>query len=309
MKRLKHILRTSRRASSALLGATLLVLGAAVASSPAVAQEDAAADALQQVKERGFLEVAVYEDFAPYSAVLEGRATGVDVDLAAALARELGVKLQIRPFLADENMEDDLRNHIWKGHYLGGGTADLMLHVGLDPAFAAANDQAAFFGGYLHEVVTIIYREGRYQDMDSPLRLAGSRVAVEVDSISDYYLSGAFNGRLREAAVRMPSAQAAAEAFIRGEVDAVMGPSGQMQGLMKLLNDEGVATAQTEFQGMFRTAWDVGMAVKAGNDSLQAALEVALDRLDRSGELRRIFASHGIEHRPASFRGEVADGK
>jgi hypothetical protein len=49
---------------------------------------------------------------------------GIDVDLAAALADTLGMKVTPLPFQADENMDDDLRNMVWQGHYLGFGPAD-----------------------------------------------------------------------------------------------------------------------------------------------------------------------------------------
>ena len=47
--------------------------------------------------------------------------------IAGALARSLGLALSLLPFNADENMNDDLRNMVWKGHYMGYGPADMMI--------------------------------------------------------------------------------------------------------------------------------------------------------------------------------------
>jgi ABC-type amino acid transport substrate-binding protein len=43
----------------------------------------------------GELKVAVYKDFAPYSFEDGGQPRGVDVDLAKALAKALGVRLEL----------------------------------------------------------------------------------------------------------------------------------------------------------------------------------------------------------------------
>ena len=53
------------------------------------AQADEDKSALSRVEEKGVIEVAVYENFPPYSYRQNGRATGVDVDVARALERSL----------------------------------------------------------------------------------------------------------------------------------------------------------------------------------------------------------------------------
>lgn len=257
---------------------------------------DPVLDQLDQARARNALEVAVYRDFPPYSYQDQGKYNGVDVDLAGALAKQLGLNLKLRPITAGDDTDDDLRNNIWKGHYLGGGVADLMLHVGMDPQYVKRQDKADLIAPYFHEAVSIVYRPGRYRNMTTPLSLAGTRVGVELGSISDYYMSGAYGGRLRTSAERLPTATAAVQAFIDDEVDAVMAPHGELQGLLKQLGGPSIETRTTEFQGLFRTAWDVGMAIKAGNPKLKAALLDALAQLQRSGELQAIFARYGIDY-------------
>jgi ABC-type amino acid transport substrate-binding protein len=43
--------------------------------------------------------------------------------------------------------------------------------------------------------------------------------------------------------------------------------------------------------------WPLGMAVKADNSALEAALREALEAIYRDGTLDKIFAEHGITHR------------
>jgi polar amino acid transport system substrate-binding protein len=276
--------------------ASLLMLGLALPAASADEPAETVPDQLDQARERGGLEVAVYRDFPPYSYQDQGRYTGVDVDLTGALAKQLGLTLRLRPITAGEDTDDDLRNNIWKGHYLGGGVADLMLHVGMDPQYVERQHKAELIGAYFHEAVSIAYRPGRYRHLQTPLELAGSQVAVELASISDYFMSGAYAGRLRTSAVRMPTAMAAVQAFANDEVDAVMAPRGELQGLLKQLGGPAIETRSTEIQGLFRTQWDVGMAIKAGNPKLKSALLEALSQLRQSGELQRIFAQYGIDY-------------
>lgn len=286
----------SERPASRLRHASFALVAMLLAPLAAFAQE--ASDPLAAVKSRGVLDVAMYADFPPWSYKnADNKPAGVDVDLGKALAEKLGVSFKPRLFAADENMEDDLRNNVWKGHYLGGGVADVMLHAPVDPAFAAKEDKVDFFGAYFHEAVTVVYRPDQLEAFETPLALTGHKVAVEIDSISDYYMSGAFNGRLRSVAVRKPTLADAVNALKAGEVDAVMAPRGELQGLLKTAQFGDVAFKEQQLVGMFRTAWDVGMAVKNEDaKTLRDALAKALDELKREGKLAAIFAAHGIEY-------------
>jgi ABC-type amino acid transport substrate-binding protein len=277
-----------------------LIAGAAFflfAGALAVAADDGS-DPLAAVKGRGTLEVAMYDAFPPWSYKgADNRPTGVDVEIGKALAEKLGVSFKPRLFVADENMSDDLRNQVWKGHYMGGGVADVMLHVAADPQFAAKEDKADFFGAYFHETVSVVYHPAKLEAFDSPMALAGHKVGVELDSISDYYISGAFNGRLRTAAVRSPTLTEAVAAFKAGQVDAVMAPRGELQGLLEQAGIPDVAFKEQQLVGMFRTAWDVGMAVKSSDSkTLRDALAKALEELRSEGKLAAIFAGYGIEY-------------
>jgi len=274
----------------------LAIIGFAAPACAADEADEAVPDRLEQARERGGIEIAVYRDFPPYSYQDQGRYTGVDVDLAAALAGRLGLTLRLRPIVAGDDTDDDLRNNVWKGHYLGGGIADLMLHVGMDPQYVQRQQQAELIGAYFHEAVSIAYRPGRYRNLATPLALAGTRVAVELGSISDYYMSGAYGGRLLTSAVRLPTTLAAVQAFAADEVDSVMAPRGELQGLLKQIGGPVIESRTTEIQGLFRTAWDVGIAIKAGNPKLKAALLDALSQLQRSGELQQIFSRYGIDY-------------
>lgn len=258
--------------------------------------DDGEPDPFDKIRERGVLEVAVYTEFPPFSYEKDGQYIGLDIDIAAALANANGLKLKVRPVIAGEDTDDDLRNYLWKGSVLGGGTADLMMHVGADEEYVKRQKQAAIFGVYLHESVALGLRANRFKNFASLDQLKSKRTAVELGSISDLYLSGAFGGVLRESLVRLPTATDAVKAFIKDEVDAVIAPRAEMQGLLKLNGGGAIEPKQVEFTGLFRSAWDVGMAVKASSPKLKAALDEALIKLENSGELAAIYARNGLDY-------------
>jgi len=94
---------------------------------------------LARVRERGRLTVGIYNDLPPFHV----KGQGIEIELAKALAGTLGVEVSLLPFPADDNMNDDLRNMVWKGHYLGYGPADVMLHVPVDRPLMQDNPRSA----------------------------------------------------------------------------------------------------------------------------------------------------------------------
>ena len=101
---------------------------------------------MEKIRASGVLKVALYKENEPYSDGNLAGMTGLDVSLAQALAKQLQLTPSFLPFDAGENMGDDLRNMVWRGHYLGYGPADVMLHVPVDKYFMAENRQAFIFG-------------------------------------------------------------------------------------------------------------------------------------------------------------------
>ncbi|MGH8598532.1 MAG: substrate-binding periplasmic protein, partial [Gammaproteobacteria bacterium] len=190
--------------------------------------------ALDRIRDRGTLEVAVYDDFPPFSVrAANGKDQGIDVDLANELARRLGVKASIRFQTADESVEDDLRNAIWKGHYLGGGVADVMLHVPADPRFVNSVDEVVIGGVYYTEDIALAYDRRQFPQAPALAAFETAKVGVEIETIADLYLLGADNGRLRNQVIHFPKLAAASVALKTGEVPAIMGQRAELQGLLR----------------------------------------------------------------------------
>jgi ABC-type amino acid transport substrate-binding protein len=256
--------------------------GLAAAGWPALAQDK---PALQRIRERGALIVGVYNDMPPFHAA--GR--GIDVALAGALARALEVKLTLLPFNADENMNDDLRNLVWKGHYLGFGPADVLLHVPVDRPLMAANPRVSIFGPYYLERVMIARSLAAVPKLESLDDLLNKKIAVPGQSLAGWLLIGAESGKLREQlSTQFKDGTDAAAALLRGDVVAAAGQASELESV--LTGDARFVIEPLPVPRM-RDGWAVGMAVKKESQDLALALQAAVNQLTENGELGRLFAA------------------
>jgi ABC-type amino acid transport substrate-binding protein len=253
-----------------------------------------AAEGLEKIKEKGALRVALYKDFPPYSfADATQKMRGVDLDIARALAAKLGVGMNLMAVTAGESMADDLRNSVWKGHYLGGGVADVMLHVPVDARFAEDNPKVKIFAPYYQEQVTLAYNPKRIPNLPSLQVLLDHKVGVELSSVASVFLTSTMQGLLRNSVQHYPKFVEALAAFQKGEVSAVMGQRGQIEsGLDK---DQPVIYSESPMPGLIQK-WTVGLAVKADNPELVTELEQAMKALQKDGTLAKIFAEYHISY-------------
>ena len=247
------------------------------------------ADDTPVLRTAGTLKVAVYNDLAPFS----NHGLGIDADLGAALAGKLGLKLALLPFDAGDDLNDDLRNMVWKGHYLGYGPADVMLHVPVDRMLMNANPQVEIFAPYYVETVRLVRSAQAIPQFDGVEALAGKRIGVEKVSISGMVMLGEGGGRFREQVHIYPTAIEALDQLKAGGLDAVLATRAQIESVMK--GDPGFPLQEVPFDRLPRGGWAIGMAVKKDNLGLARQLQAALNDLAASGELKTLFAKYGVQ--------------
>jgi ABC-type amino acid transport substrate-binding protein len=251
--------------------------------------------ALDKIKESGVLNVALYKDFPPYSYVENGKQMGIDVDIAKALAEKLAVNVSIRMVGADETMSDDLRNNIWKGHYLGGGVADVMLHAPYDRDYAKHEDMVAFVGPYQLEKIVFAVNTERLGSDPTIASFVDAPVGVEVDTLSDFYLLQAVNGKVAERLKHYKSNSEAVAALKSGEVAAVMAPRGELEGLL-IGAPSTLQVLDLVTPGLSRSSWAMGAAVKARNEDLAKVVDKSMGDLVKEGKIRDIFAKYKVAY-------------
>ncbi len=258
------------------------------ATLPALAQQKP-----KGIGRDGLLRVAVYDDFAPYS----DAGKGVDVDIAKALAAKLGLTAQIVGFKAGDDMDDDLRNMVWKGHYLRGQPADVMMRVPVEEALAQANDKVRIFGAYQHESIAMARVPSRVPAPDGSSALAlevftREKIGVEGETLADLFLLGTLNGRLRENVAHYRSVTEAAQALRDGAVSAVLATRGQLENA--LAGETRFAIDEAKIFELKNSRWPVGMAVESHAVELAEALTQALADLKQDGTLASIFKRYHL---------------
>ncbi|MBX3686981.1 MAG: transporter substrate-binding domain-containing protein [Rhodocyclaceae bacterium] len=241
----------------------------------------------------GRLRVAVYADFPPYSA----KGKGIDIEIGKELARRMGMEPEVIEYTADEDMSDDLRNMVWKGHYLGTRPADVMLHVPVDKYLADNNEQVRIFAPYHVESLAVARDPRRIPPVTGSAARAleaftREKIGVETASLADDFLMSVMNGRLRQNVVHFTTVAQAVQAMKQGQIGAVMAARTEVEsavGTGTAYEISAVSMPELRIKG-----WALGLAVKAGNDPLAEALGKAMQEIDRDGTLAKIFTDNGV---------------
>lgn len=290
----------------AIFTATLLVLaGPALASDPCAdfipqpkpqnAGRDIVGQDIDQIMDRGFMTFAVYEDYPPYSWEEMGTPRGIDIDIARIIASDIGVDARFNFITAGENLDADLRNHIWKGPVVGGAVSNVMLRVPYDSAFNCRVEQVVFTGQYMTESIAIAYSQADYPDGGPvPAYFRIDTVAVENDSIADFYLTGFAGGQLAQGVRRYPTMQDAMQALADGEVMAAMGPLAQLEfGVV-----DGISIHQPPLPGFAKSKWTLGTGSHFAYRGLSYSADDTILAALSDGRIAAIFESYGLTHQP-----------
>lgn len=287
----------------------LIALLLAVASST-VAQ----ARYYDVVIESGFIRVGVYKDFPPYSYIENGEPAGIDVELGKAIAEKLGVRFEPHWIIPDENLEDDLRNNVWKGHYLDKSedgahipknVADLMMRVPYDKEYSYrqdistgeyVNEMVVMFGPYQRETWQIAFDSSKIDKVSTIAKFQYHPIGVEIDSLPDFYLTSAFNGRMREQTKHYAKAEDAYAALDRGEVTGVMSMRSEADHWLSRVNNPKLKLAENGFPMIGKQKWDIGMAIRQSDRQLGNEIDWIMERMILSGEVEQLFNKLGLQH-------------
>lgn len=249
---------------------------------------------LAKVRELGVLRVGLYADNRPWSWDEGGLPSGIDVDLARAIAEALGVRADIALFPADEDISDDLRNVVWRGGVLGFQRCDLMLHVPFDMQLAAKENDVVFVAPYYREEFAALCT-GRTKDCDMPpQRFVGSKVGAEIDSIPDFYLVGGFGGILRGDVEHYPTGFAAASAVHDGEIEMAVATRAQIEASIAAHPDSRAKRRASPLPMLPSSGWDIGMAVREDSRTLGFAVEDIVSAMAADGRMAAVFGRHGV---------------
>jgi len=259
---------------------------------------------LDEVIESGTLRVIAYLDNKPFSWSDQDDGTdpkGIDVDLANAIAQELGVKAEVVLRMQGEKADDDLRGNVWRGPLTGGGVGDIMMHVPIDREFSARNTEAVIGNPYFEERVAVAVDAQRIPEIKSFDMFRSEKIAVQLGTVADYFLMTHDKGALIDNVTHYVKPPDGAKLFVSRETPALMGVRSHIEGL---LHEAGVKATILEppMPTIVRSRWLIGMAVNEKSRDLRDAVARTLVALHASGRLEEIFTRYGVTYvAPATY--------
>ncbi|MEZ5536340.1 MAG: transporter substrate-binding domain-containing protein [Thiolinea sp.] len=255
------------------------------------------------ILERGFLTFAVYEDFAPYSWEAGSEARGIDVDLAREIAREIGVEAKFNFFTADENVDADFRNQIWKGALIGGKVSNVMMHAPYNKDLQCRNEFVVLGGQYFNETLATAYHKETFPDgAPTTPYYRFHKVGVENHTISAFYLENFSGGMLLKNVVHYPDHEDAFDGLLNREVDAVMGVKGKLEYYDQSRDEADVIAVDTPPLVNFSlNEWTLGIAVNFRYRELFYTVDGIIADMVKDGRMKQIFDKYKVSYSEPNY--------
>ena len=254
-----------------MLRKTQLILGALVV---AVAMTSVAkADVLDDVKKRGTLVVGVKADYKPFGfRDPSGAIIGVEPDLAADVAKKLGVKLELVPVVSANRME-----------FLNQGKIDLMIATMSDTP-ARRKIVQVIEPLYYADFVNVLLKKGA--GVKSWEELKGKKICATTGAWYNKPVSEKYGPEL----VAFDGSAKPLLSLKSGDCIGYLYDQTFVVG--KLLDDEWKAGYEMVLPGIMEAPWAIG--VKMGEESFKKKMEeITLDWM-KSGKIVELEKKWGV---------------
>ncbi len=178
--------------------------GSATPPGTSVGEAVAFPTAIDAIIARGVIRIGVPNDLPPFGApTADGKLEGYDIDIANLLAKDLGVRAELRPLRSGDRVASLLTHEV-----------DLIVaNLGVNPerakSIAFSTPYAPFFSGVFGAPGVAAA---------SPAELQGKRIAVTRDSLEDKELSAIAQGA---EILRFDDNKATMDAYLAGQADLV----------------------------------------------------------------------------------------
>jgi ABC-type amino acid transport substrate-binding protein len=211
------------------------------------------------IAQKGVLRAAIDLSYPPFGGTDKGVRAGLDVDVAAAIAADRGLRLEI------VDAKPDAAAELVKAR-----KADIALGA-LTVEQAVASD-LAFAGPYISDAPALFSTRTATATIGE---LGGKRVAVQKDSYAYWLLVDEYG---EESVVVMPTLRDAMTAAASGQADLAAGDAIAGAYLFRDLPN-------LRYNGQLMPAYPLGVAVSKENAGLEAEVRKVLDGLSASGVL------------------------
>lgn len=247
---------------------SLLLVTACVFSMAACGskkEDGGAADSGDSAKKEKLV-MATNAEFPPYEFYEGKEVVGIDADIAAAVAEEMGMELQIEDMAFDSIITAVTSGKADIGAAGMTVTEDRLENVDFTDTYATATQ-------------VIIVKED--STITGPDELTGKKIGVQLGTTGDIYADD-----IEDATVeRYNKGFEAVQALQQGKIDAVIIDGEPAKEFVK--EAEGLKILDEAF-----TEEEYAIAVKKGNDELKEKINDALANLKDSGKLDEIVAKY-----------------
>lgn len=251
------------------------------------------------ILDRGYLTFAVYEDFKPYSWQAGSKAKGIDIDVANIIAKEIGVEARFNFFTADENIDADFRNQIWRGPLIGGQVSNVMMHAPYNKDLQCRNEFVVLGGQYFNETLATAYWQEVFPDTPPTAPYYRfHKVGVVNDTISDVYLENFGGGMLLNNILHYADIEQALAGLMQRDVDAVMGGKGELEHLNQSTS---VVIANPPLVNFTLNEWTLGIAVNFRYRELYYTVDGIIADMVNDGRMAKIFANYKVSYVPPNY--------
>ncbi len=260
----------SRRWWTAVFGGVLAI---------ALAGPAATARPLATIRDRGVLSLCAHANALPFASKTQ-EPPGFQIELARALARELGVTLQIE--------------WVTSGIQFRIADCDIVLDTIAMPE-AQAERRLELSKPYQRSGVGLAVRPdavsiAKFEDM------TGRRVAVQPRS-----LAGMLLGQRGVRLVSFGYEEEMIEAVLKGEVDAAA-ISPATAGYFNFRHPNSPIRFVHAYDAEPELRWNLAVGLRRADPPFREAIDRAIDRLVTDGTVREIYGHYGVEYRPPLSR-------
>ena len=228
--------------------------------------EEAPAAELETVQ-KGKLVMVTNAEFPPYEFHDQNAIVGIDVEIAGAIAEQLGLELEIEDIAFDSIIPE-----------ISSGKADIGA-AGMTVT-EDRKQSVDFSDTYAHATQVIIVKED--SEIKGVADLEGKIMGVQQGTTGDIYVSGDYGDAAVE---RYAKGMEAVQALAQGKVDAVVIDGEPAKQYIKEV--EGLKIIDESY-----TDEDYAIAIKKGNTAMVEAVNAALAELKSEGKLDEIVAKY-----------------
>jgi polar amino acid transport system substrate-binding protein len=189
---------------------------------------------------------------------------------------------------------------VWRGPVAGGDVVNLFLHMPIDRELALRNDMVVMGGGYASEKTVLAWSKTQLGDIPTMTDFTEYKIAVENDSIADFYLGGLAGGAIVKNMLHRTSMAQAMDELLSGEAAGAMGPMAQIEFALSKIGDKAkaIGVGKTVPAGLGQGTWSYGFAVRTNYRDLYYAVEEALANAVTDGRMKVIYEKYGLTYNP-----------